>query len=98
MVNAYRWSPTNPAASDLAAIASRREVRGDVASVAQMWVAAAYDDLRRAGPDRGIRVRGVLDRYMIPWFGPERLIPRRAVCVVVAFIAGAKALAGAPPV
>ena len=43
----------------------------DVASVAQMWVAATYDDLRRAGPDRGTRVRGVLDRYVIPWFGPQ---------------------------
>ena len=36
-----------------------------------MWVAATYDDLRRAGPDRGTRVRGVLDRYVIPWFGPQ---------------------------
>lgn len=71
MVNAYRWSPTTSATSDLAAIASRGEVPDDVASVAQMWVAAAYDDLRRAGPDRGIRVRGVLDRYVIPWFGPQ---------------------------
>jgi integrase len=71
MVNAYKWSPTTSATSDLAAIASRREAREDVASVAEMWVAAAYDDLRRAGPDRGIRVRGVLDRYVIPWFGPQ---------------------------
>ena len=36
-----------------------------------MWVAVAYDDLRRAGPDRGAQVRGVLDRYVIPWFGPQ---------------------------
>src|SRR5580704_18800309 len=71
MVNAYRWSPNTSASSDLAAIASRREAREDVASVAQMWVSAAYDDLRRSGPDRGIRVRGVLDRYVIPWFGPQ---------------------------
>jgi hypothetical protein len=49
MVNAYKWSPTTSAMSDFAAIASRREAREDVASVAQMWVAAAYDDLRRAG-------------------------------------------------
>jgi hypothetical protein len=42
-----------------------------VASVAQMWVAPTYDDLRRAGPDRGTRVRGVLDRYVNPWFGPQ---------------------------
>jgi hypothetical protein len=36
-----------------------------------MWVAATYDDLRRAGPDRGVRVRFVLDHYVIPWFGPQ---------------------------
>ena len=63
MDNAYRWSP--------AATPANREVPADVASVAQMWVAATYDDLRRAGPDRGTRVRGVLDRYVIPWFGPQ---------------------------
>jgi len=39
--------------------------------MAHMWVAATYDDLRRAGPGRGTRVRGVLDRYVIPWFGPQ---------------------------
>jgi hypothetical protein len=63
MDNAYRWFP--------AATPANREVPADVASVAQMWVAATYDDLRRAGPDRGTRVRGVLDRYVIPWFGPQ---------------------------
>ena len=52
MVNAYKWSPTTSATSDLAAIASRREAREDVASVAQMWVAAAYDDLAREEPER----------------------------------------------
>jgi integrase len=61
--SAYRWSS--------AATPAVREVPDDVASVAQMWVAATCDDLRRAGPDRGTRVRGVLDRYVIPWFGPQ---------------------------
>lgn len=56
---------------DPPATPARREIPDDVASVAQMWVAATYDDLRRAGPDRGTRVRGVLDRYVIPWFGPQ---------------------------
>jgi hypothetical protein len=63
MDNAYRWPP--------AATSASREVPDDVASVAQMWVAATYDDLRRAGPDRGTRVRGVLDGYVVPWFGPQ---------------------------
>lgn len=48
-----------------------RECRADVASVARMWVAAAYDDLRRAGPDRAVQVRRILDAYVVPWFGPQ---------------------------
>jgi hypothetical protein len=36
-----------------------------------MWVAAAYDDLRRAGPDRATQVRRILDSYVVPWFGPQ---------------------------
>lgn len=36
-----------------------------------MWVAAAYDDLRRAGPDRARQVRRILDSYVVPWFGPQ---------------------------
>ena len=47
------------------------ELPGDVASVARVWVAAAYDDLRRAGPDRAFEVRRILDRYVVPWFGPQ---------------------------
>jgi hypothetical protein len=48
-----------------------REVAADVATVARMWVAAEYDDLRRAGPERGTRIRAVLGRHVIPWFGPQ---------------------------
>jgi integrase len=48
-----------------------RAFTADVASVARMWVAAAYEDLRRAGPDRATQVRGILDRYVVPWFGPQ---------------------------
>ena len=70
MVNRSGWSDSvNPDTGR--PVGSEREVRSDVASVAQMWVTATYDDLRRAGPDRGARVRGVLDRYVIPWFGPQ---------------------------
>lgn len=32
---------------------------------------AAYEDLRRAGPDRAVQVRRLLDAYVIPWFGPK---------------------------
>jgi integrase len=50
---------------------TRRELPSDVASVAGLWVTAAYEGLRRAGPDRQSQVRWVLDRYVIPWFGPQ---------------------------
>ena len=46
MDNAYRWSP--------AATPAVREVPTDVASVAQMWVAATYDDLRPGRSSRGL--------------------------------------------
>ena len=45
--------------------------RADVESVARMWVAAAYDDLRRAGPDRARQVRRILDGHVLPWFAPQ---------------------------
>jgi hypothetical protein len=35
------------------------------------WLAVTYNDLRRTGPDRGARIRGVLDTYMIPSSGPQ---------------------------
>lgn len=48
-----------------------RGVSGDVASVAEKWAVAAYDDLRRAGPDRAAQVRRILDSYVLPWFVPR---------------------------
>ena len=39
----------------------------DIRSVGDLWVATAYDDLRRAGPDRATQVRWVLDRYVNRW-------------------------------
>lgn len=42
-----------------------------MASVGRTWVAAAYDDLRRAGSDRARQVRRILDSYVVPWFGPQ---------------------------
>jgi integrase len=48
-----------------------RKISPDVASVAQAWMAAAYEDLRRGGPDRAERVRRIVDRYLVPWFAPR---------------------------
>lgn len=71
MANADGWSWTaSPSPWSPEALAARG-IRGDVASVAGMWVVAAYDDLRRAGPDRGARVRRILDGHVLPWFVPR---------------------------
>jgi integrase len=48
-----------------------RKISPDVASVAQAWMAAAYEDLRRGGPDRAERVRRIVDGYLVPWFSPR---------------------------
>ena len=70
MLNRYGWTGTvNPGSGRPAT--SERELRADVASVARIWVDAAYDDLRRAGPDRAEQIRRILDSYVIPWFGPQ---------------------------
>jgi integrase len=71
MVNPYGWSGTAHEMSGAATTLAAREVPADVASVARMWVVAAYDDLRRAGPDRAFEVRRILDGYVIPWFGAQ---------------------------
>jgi hypothetical protein len=68
-------NPTNrsgPASqAPRAPIALPPKMRSDVASVAHMWAAASYDDLRRAGPERAARVRQILDSYVVPWFAPR---------------------------
>ena len=43
----------------------------DIASVANAWMAAAYEDLRRGGPERAERVRRIVDAYLVPWFAPR---------------------------
>lgn len=43
----------------------------DLASVAEMWVVAVYDDLRRAGPDRAEQVRRLIEGQILPWFAPR---------------------------
>jgi len=69
MTNIYAWSasqdsvgPIPPGPSALAA---------DIRSVGDLWVATAYNDLRRAGPDRATQVRWILNRYVNPWFAPQ---------------------------
>jgi integrase len=46
-------------------------IRLDVASVSKAWMSAAYEDLRRGGPDRAERVRRIVDGYLVPWFAPR---------------------------
>jgi integrase len=46
-------------------------IQTDVASVAKAWMNAAYEDLRRGGPDRAERVRRIVDGYLVPWFAPR---------------------------
>lgn len=69
MVSAHVRSSTPFPRPDVSSAASG--FRADVESVARMWVAAAYDDLRRAGPDRARQVRRILDGYVLPWFAPQ---------------------------
>jgi integrase len=53
------------------AAAAPAKIQPDVASVAKAWMSAAYEDLRRGGPDRAERVRRVIDAYLVPWFAPR---------------------------
>ena len=47
------------------------KIQPDVASVARAWMNAAYEDLRRGGPERADRVRRIVDGYLVPWFAPR---------------------------
>ncbi|MGB7051924.1 MAG: hypothetical protein WBG41_10165, partial [Acidimicrobiales bacterium] len=47
------------------------QISPDIASVANAWMAAAYEDLRRAGPERAESVRRIVDAYLVPWFAPR---------------------------
>lgn len=59
--------PTRPKPGTSAPI----RIQPDVASVAKAWMSAAYEDLRRGGPDRAERVRRIIDGYLVPWFAPR---------------------------
>lgn len=67
MANTFGWPP----ATTRPCVPASRELANDIASVARRWVAAAYDDLRRAGPERADQVRHLIDGYIVPWFGPQ---------------------------
>jgi integrase len=47
------------------------KIQPDVASVARAWMNAAYEDLRRGGPERAERVRRIVEGYLVPWFAPR---------------------------
>lgn len=46
-------------------------VAADIATVSKAWMVAAYEDLRRGGPDRAERVRRLVDGYLVPYFAPR---------------------------
>jgi len=69
MTNHYAWLPER---DSLTFVSPITEVSAtDIASVGELWVTRAYDDLRRAGPDRATQVRWILSRYVNPWFEPQ---------------------------
>jgi integrase len=47
------------------------KIAPDIASVAKAWMSAAYEDLRRGGPDRAERVRRLVEGYLVPYFAPR---------------------------
>ncbi|MGH9106409.1 MAG: hypothetical protein ACRDZX_11370, partial [Acidimicrobiales bacterium] len=47
------------------------KIQPDIASVANAWMNAAYEDLRRGGPERAERVRRIVDGFLVPWFAPR---------------------------
>ncbi|MHB1929824.1 MAG: hypothetical protein ACYCUG_10470 [Acidimicrobiales bacterium] len=65
----YRRTRTRPAKAP--ARPAPATVAPDIASVSQAWMAAAYEDLRRGGPERAERVRRIVDAYLVPYFAPR---------------------------
>src|SRR5487761_1695066 len=53
------------------------KLQPDVASLAKAWMAAAYDDLRRGGPERAERVRRIVEGFLVPWFAPRTTLRSR---------------------
>ncbi|MDA8282087.1 MAG: site-specific integrase, partial [Actinomycetota bacterium] len=70
--DADRFRTRKPATRPKAAARPEpRKISPDVASVAQAWMAAAYEDLRRGGPERAERVRRIVEGHLVPWFAPR---------------------------
>jgi hypothetical protein len=65
----YRRTRTRPA--KVAPKPEPAKVAPDIASVSKAWMAAAYEDLRRGGPERAERVRRIVDAYLVPYFAPR---------------------------
>lgn len=69
MTNDYAWSAAIDSIGPVSSV--RIALAADICSVGELWVSTAYDDLRRAGPDRATQVRWILNRYVNPWFAPQ---------------------------
>ena len=69
MTNHYAWLPERDSLAFASPITEASAT--DIVSVGELWVTTAYDDLRRAGPDRATQVRWILSRYVNPWFEPQ---------------------------
>jgi integrase len=62
---------TQPSRRKGAAEPEVQKISPDIASVANAWMAAAYEDLRRGGPERAESVRRIVEAYLVPWFAPR---------------------------
>ena len=60
-----------PGGASTSPVRSAPAIRPDIASVADAWMAAAYEDLRRGGPERAERVRRIVEAYLVPFFAPR---------------------------
>lgn len=69
--DAERFRTPKRSARPKPAVSPPARIQPDVASVAKAWMNAAYEDLRRGGPDRAERVRRIVDGYLVPWFAPR---------------------------
>lgn len=68
---AERFRTARPTRQHTPAPPKAATIQPDIASVAKEWMNAAYEDLRRGGPDRAERVRRIVDGHLIPWFVPR---------------------------
>ena len=66
-----RFRTTKPRRTATPAPPPPAKLSPDIASVAHAWMAAAYEDLRRGGPERAERVRRLVEGFLIPWFAPR---------------------------